>query len=222
MKFEIQNRWSSAVQFECELSAEIETQSFGLRLGFAIKTAVKNRAILRDTDLSGAILRDTDLSGADLSGAILSDTDLRGAILRGAILRDTDLSGAILSDTDLSGADLSDIKSDLIAEILKLPNELEFLRAALVEGRVDGSTYSGECACLAGTLANAKGIAQYSGEEIAANGTPFKADAYSPRERWFLAIKKGDTPETNPAAKLALEWVDEAIAIRDHIRAVAP
>ena len=212
MKFEIQNRWSSAVQFECELSAEIETQSFGLRLGFAIKTAVKNRAILRDTDLSGA----------DLSGAILSDTDLRGAILRGAILRDTDLSGAILSDTDLSGADLSDIKSDLIAEILKLPNELEFLRAALIEGRVDGSTYSGACACLAGTLANAKGIAQYNGEEIAANGTPFKADAYSPRERWFLAIKKGDTPETNPAAKLALEWVDEAIAIRDHIRAVAP
>ena len=36
------------------------------------------------------------------------------------------------------------------------------------------------------------------------------------------AIRKGDTPETNPVAKLALAWVDEAIAIRDNIRATAP
>ena len=59
-----------------------------------------------------------------------------------------------------AGENLRGIKADLIAEILKLPNELEFLRSALIEGRVDGSTYTGDCACLAGTLAHAKGIAQ--------------------------------------------------------------
>ena len=131
-------------------------------------------------------------------------------------------SGADLRGANLRGADLGGVKADLIAEILKLPNELEFLRAALIEGRVDGSTYTGKCACLAGTLANAKGIQNYNGETIQANGTPFIADAGSPRERFFLAIKKGDTPETNPVAKIALGWVEEAIAMRDHIRRVAP
>jgi hypothetical protein len=33
-----------------------------------------------------------------------------------------------------------------------------------------------------------------------------------PAERWFLAIKSGDTPETNPVAKITLEWIDEFLA----------
>ncbi len=128
------------------------------------------------------------------------------------------ITAAVLSD--LSYANLSSARADFIAEVLKLSNELEFLRAAIVEGRVDGSTYSGECACLAGTLAHAKGIADYDGSNIK-NGCEFIADSASPRERFFLAIKKGDTPETNGASKIALEWTDEAIAIRDNIRAVS-
>ncbi|SKA84712.1 Pentapeptide repeat-containing protein, partial [Prosthecobacter debontii] len=138
---------------------------------------------------------------ADLSAANLSAANLRAADLRDANLRD---------------ADLRDAKADFLAEVLKLPNELEFLRVALVEGRVDGSTYSGECACLAGTLAHARGIEKYQGENIPA-AVPFQAAASSPRERFFLAISKGDTPETNAASKVALEWTDEAIAIRDNI-----
>ena len=98
-----------------------------------------------------------------------------------------------------------------------MPNELEFLRDALTAGKVDGSTYSGECACLAGTLAHARGIQEYSGTEIT-NGCTFRAQADSPRERFFLAIRKGDTPETSQPCKIALEWALEAIAIRDNIR----
>ena len=197
MKIQILDRWNASVKFECELSAEAENWSFGLRLGFAAKEALKSGANLRDANL-----RDADLSYADLREADLREADLRGANLRGANLRD--------------------VREDMIAEILKLPNELEYLRLALIEGRVDGSTYQGDCACLAGTLANAKGIANYSGDEIASNGAPFIADSNSLRETFFLSIRKGDTPETNPAAKIALKWVDEAIAIRDHIRKTAP
>ena len=98
-----------------------------------------------------------------------------------------------------------------------MPNELEFLRDALIAGKVDGSTYAGECACLAGTLAHARGIECYDGTAIT-NGCTFLADSKSPRERFFLAIRKGDTPETNSASKIALEWTLEAIAIRDNIR----
>jgi hypothetical protein len=136
-----------------------------------------------------------------------------------ANLTGADLTGAILTDANLRGANLSGIKADLIAEVLKLPNELEALRSALIEGRIDGSTYSGECACLAGTLARAHGDPQYQGDSFPVNGFDFIADAGSPRERFFTAIRPGDTPEANAASKIALDWVNEAIAIRDHIRA---
>jgi len=94
MKLEIKNRWTGAVQFECELSAEVAGRSYGARLGFAVKQAHENDADLSGADLRGAVLRGADLSGADLRGA-----DLRGAVLRGA-----DLSDADLSDADLRGA----------------------------------------------------------------------------------------------------------------------
>ena len=176
-------------------------------------------AYLSGADLSGADLRGAYLRGAYLSGADLRGADLRGAYLRGAYLSGAYLSGADLSGADLRGADLSPIKSDFLAEVLRLPNELEFLRDALIGGRVNGSTYNdGECGCLAGTMAYAKGIHDYTGGNIN-NGLTFHSDGSSPRETFFLAIKKGDTPDKNPACQIALEWTNEAIAIRDNIRA---
>jgi hypothetical protein len=70
-------------------------------------------------------------------------------------------------------------------------------------------------------MAHAKGISNYEGQPIS-NGLTFVADSSSPRERFFLAIKKGDTPKKNPACKIALEWTEEAISIRDNIRKSAP
>ena len=129
---------------------------------------------------------------------------------------------AALTDAVLTGADLREFKTDLIAEILKLPNELENLRDTLIAGKIDGSTYTGECACLAGTIANHRGIEGISsGKEIQENGIAFMTDSNSPREQWFMNIRKGDTPETNQCAKFALEWIDEAISIRDHIRKIS-
>ncbi|MBR8073522.1 pentapeptide repeat-containing protein, partial [Burkholderia cenocepacia] len=154
-------------------------------------------ADLRGANLRGANLRDADLSDADLSGA-----DLRGANLRGANLRGADLSGADLRGANLSGADLLPIKADFIEVISQAPREVPALIEALKAGRVDGSTYSGECACLVGTIANARGVDVDSAEL----GIP--KDASRPVERFFIAIRKGDTPETNGAAKLALEWAE--------------
>ena len=189
--------------------------------GARLSDARLSDARLCYASLSGARLSDADLSGANLSDADLSDADLSDADLSGADLRHANLSGARLSHADLSGANLSDaqleiFKQDLIAEILKLPNEIEAFRASLVAGKIDGSTYSGECACLAGTLARQVGEEQ--GEDIDCGKFTFRAEANAPREKWFLMIKQGDTPETNQAAKIALGWIDEAIAIRDNIR----
>jgi uncharacterized protein YjbI with pentapeptide repeats len=116
MNFEIRNRWSGAVQFSCELSAEVAGMSYGFQLGFAVKKAQESDADLSDADLRDAVLRDADLRGADLSGADLRDADLSGAVLRGADLSGADLRDADLRGADLSGADLRD--ADLSGAVL--------------------------------------------------------------------------------------------------------
>jgi uncharacterized protein YjbI with pentapeptide repeats len=88
------------VLFECEVDSEL---SLSLRIGAAVKAAVKSRAYLSGADLSGANLSGAYLSGADLSGANLSRANLSGADLSRA-----NLSGAYLSRADLSGANLSE------------------------------------------------------------------------------------------------------------------
>lgn len=107
-----------------------------------------------------------------------------------------------LRGADLSGADLLPIKADFIEVISQAPRELPALIEALKAGRIDGSTYSGECACLVGTIANARGI------DVDSSGFGIPKDSSRPVERFFMAIRKGDTPETNAASKLALEWAE--------------
>jgi uncharacterized protein YjbI with pentapeptide repeats len=161
-------------------------------------------ADLRGADLRDADLRDADLRDADLSDADLSGADLSGADLSGADLRDADLRDADLSDADLSDADLSDIRVDFFDVLLRATSngELPGLIAALKEGRVDGSQYEGACACLIGTIANVK----HCKYNAIPNLTP---DASRPAEQFFVNIRKGDTPETNQCAKLAVEWAEE-------------
>ena len=213
----ILNLYTSAVLWESPCSTMRET----------VVKAVASNADLRDANLRGADLRGANLRDANLRGADLRDADLCDANLCDANLRDADLCGANLCDADLCGAnlcganlrgaDLRAIRADFISEVLNLPNELEFLRDALASGRVDGSTYEGECSCLAGTMADAKGVTDYHGTDLK-NGMTFHADSNSPRERFFLAIRKGDTPETSQPCAIALQWTNEAIAMRDNIR----
>ena len=73
MKFDILNRWSGEVQFTAEIDCAPDALS-SIKMGLAIRCAVKEAANLRGADLYGA-----NLYGADLHGA-----NLRGAILRGA------------------------------------------------------------------------------------------------------------------------------------------
>jgi len=127
MQFEITNRFSGAVQFTAEIECD-ESASRSVKIGLAVRWAIKSRAYLSGADLAGAYLSGMNLSGADLSGAelsgaylcgaylsganlsraYLSDADLSGADLSGADLSDADLSGVNLSGVNLSGADLSD------------------------------------------------------------------------------------------------------------------
>jgi len=100
IKFDVFNRFSGEVQFTAEIEAS-DTALSSVKLGLAVRWAVKNRANLYGANLSGA-----NLSCANLSGAYLSGANLSGANLYGANLSSANLSGAYLSGANLSGANL--------------------------------------------------------------------------------------------------------------------
>jgi hypothetical protein len=175
-------------------------------------------ANLYGADLSRANLYGANLSGADLSRANLSGANLSGANLSGANLSRANLYGANLSRANLSGADLYGAKNapqnilapyrDDIRKVLDTaPGEVGGLLQALWDGKVDGSTYTGECACLVGTLEKVRGKGR--NVEIPNLGH----DSSRPAEEWFINIRKGDTPVSSPAAAFAAaviaEWMHE-------------
>ena len=150
-----------------------------------------------------ALDKDANLTGANLTGVDLTGVDLRNANLTGANLRNANLTSVDLRNANLTGADLQTFKTDFFDTLLRAPKEIEGLRKALVEGRVNGSLYEGVCACLKGTIAN---IRQCYHEEL---GAGIVCDSSLPAEQWFAMIKEGDTPETNQASRLSVEWIDE-------------
>jgi uncharacterized protein YjbI with pentapeptide repeats len=163
-------------------------------------------ANLRDANLVGADLRGADLFGADLRDANLRDANLVGANLVGANLVGANLVGANLVGADLFGADLRMFKHDFWGVLQRFKSEIPSLINYIKEGKINGSAYSGKCACLMGTFAAIKGCTiedpQFSIK-----------DPSSQVERWFMMIKEGDTPENNFASKMALEWAEEFLLL---------
>ncbi len=171
-----------------------------------IKEAVEEKNKV-DADLYGANLRGANLRDADLRDANLYGADLRGANLRGADLRGADLHGA-----DLRGADLAKLPTDYINQCSRdmlfifqcLKAELPAFREKLIAGEIDGTQYSGDCACLIGTMGKIDG-----GIDKVCQTIPFyEKGTHNGGEAWFLNIHKGDTPKNNEFSKHALKLVD--------------
>ena len=102
-------------------------------------------------------------------------------------------------------------KADIFAVLNTAPNEVPALLAALKEGRIDGSVYSGECCCLVGTLARARGVLSENlpcrFDVGLSQGLAWSESA--PAERWFVTIEEGDKPENDSRVALTVEWVEE-------------
>lgn len=98
---------------------------------------------------------------------------------------------------DLTGADLTRAENDL-RRILDLSfAEVPALLAALREGRVNGQVYRGPCACLVGTIAIARRV------DVSNLPEGLRPNSDRPAERWFLAIKEGDTAEKSNVPNVA-------------------
>ena len=110
-RFEIKNRFSGETQLTAEIDCG-EGAPVAVKLGLAVRWALKTGADLSGADLEGANLEGANLSGADLEGANLSGAYLSGADLSGADLEGANLSGANLSGAYLSGAFIIDAGQD--------------------------------------------------------------------------------------------------------------
>ena len=106
--FQIKNRFTDAVLFECELSADVAGKEYRFQLGFAVKKAVEARANLARANLADANLAGANLAGANLARANLAAAYLADANLAGANLARANLAAAYLADAYLADAKWSD------------------------------------------------------------------------------------------------------------------
>ena len=73
MKFDILNIFTGAVQFTAEIDCN-KDESISIKIGLAVKWAVKNKADLRSANLRFADLSSANLRSADLRSANLRNT----------------------------------------------------------------------------------------------------------------------------------------------------
>ena len=104
-EFDVRNRFSGKVQFTADIDCG-EDASQSIKLGLAVRWAIKNKANLCSANLRSADLRSADLRYADLRSANLCSADLRSANLCYANLRSADLCSANLCYADLRSANL--------------------------------------------------------------------------------------------------------------------
>jgi hypothetical protein len=225
-KFKIKCRFTAKILFECEAISMKAAVEKAIEVKANLRSADLSSADLSSADLSFADLRFANLSFADLSSADLSSANLRSADLSFANLRSADLRFANLSSADLRFADissadlrfadlrfanLSSAKEDFFKVLSIAKNEIIGLYDALKRGKIDGSHYQGECACLVGTVAN---IRKEHHESLKIDLRP---NSSRPAEIWFLGIRKGDTPESSIISKITQDWIEE-FANKESIR----
>ena len=128
MNFEIKNRFTGAVQFTAQIDCD-DGALTSVKIGLAVKWAIKAGANLLGADLLGANLLGADLLGANLSGAYLSGANLSGANLSGAYL-----SGAYLSGAYLSGAKIGPHTITRKVAQIRRDDGYEFIGFALEDG----------------------------------------------------------------------------------------
>jgi len=192
MKFEIRNRFTGDIQFTAEIKCN-EGAKTSIKIGLAVKWAIKTRA---------------NLAGADLAGA-----DLARAYLARAYLADANLAGAYLARADL--ADVSKIEESNIPVIPQI--DAVILAAIEAGGTLDMSTWHGDggwCGtthCRAGWAVHCAGqpgrdLEEKVGTQIAA-AMIYRASRPGQAAPWFYA---SDEKTMADIRKCAAEQIGES------------
>jgi hypothetical protein len=106
---------------------------------------------------------------------------------------------------EVTEEELAPIRENMFAVLNAFPQEAEYVQRMLVEGKIEGGTYTTDrgCSCLFGTIGRVKAM-RY--DEILKTARSFKGQNV---ERLFLLIFPGDTPATNKSAAIAFVLIEE-------------
>lgn len=129
-----------------------------------------------------------------------------------------------IQDCDLLDMDLA--KRNIYAIYDKNPKEVIGVLKAIDEGRIDGTLYTGKCACLIGTIGQLRGLAEkrtYDWDVEPSilntfNKEIWSIDFMSPAEQFFIKILEGDTPSTSEYSKFARKWTIEWLEQKGRIK----
>ena len=132
LAFDVFNRWTGAIQFTAQIDCQ-PGELPSIKMGLAVRWAVKNGA-----RLDGARLDRARLDGASLDGASLDGARLDGARLDGASLDGARLDGARLDGARLDGARLD--RARLVGASL---DGASLVGASLDGARLDGASLDG-------------------------------------------------------------------------------
>ena len=96
IKFDVLNRFTSAVQFTAEIECAPDAP-ISIKMGLAVRWAIKTGANLADANLADAYLAGANLADANLARAYLARANLAGANLADAYLARAYLARAYLA-----------------------------------------------------------------------------------------------------------------------------
>ena len=105
-KFNVLNRYTGEVQFTAEIDCAADAPP-SIKLGLAVKWALKAGANLARADLANAYLADVNLAGANLAEAYLANVNLAGSNLADVNLAHANLARANLAEAYLANVNLA-------------------------------------------------------------------------------------------------------------------
>lgn len=111
-------------------------------------------------------------------------------------MTDTETLTETLTETEVTA------RADIFEILSYAPGEVEGVRQALWEGRIDGQLYEGECCCLVGTIAVLRKCNLWKMAGV-------RRYVDSPGQQWFFEIMPGHTPENNERARITDGWLTE-------------
>jgi hypothetical protein len=121
----------------------------------------------------------------------------------------------ISAEGALASRAFENIRMDFFGRMLLAQHEIPALRQAIVDGKVSGSSYEGECCCFVGTIAKAAHCNYLNLPQL-------KPDSNSETEKWFFGIQTGSTPENNEIARITVLWIDEFLELTQSRPVAAP
>jgi Pentapeptide repeats (8 copies) len=192
--------------YKCPVNSSFDDSSFDdsrfIRSSF--DDCIFDDSSFDDSSFDGSSLNLSRFIRSSFVNSSFDGSSFDGSSFDDCCLVDCRFDGSSFYDCSFDGQ--VDARNDFRQIISTAHAEIPALIAALRAGKVAGSTYSGHCACLVGTIANARGVDAHT----------LHTDSNRPAERWFLMISKGDTPGDNSpgaiAAGKAIEWALEYCA----------